>query len=209
MKIFSEEAQAAIAAGTALGVGAVLIACAPTPVRIWGGYGVQQIDGEDFQGIGDRGLVTASGGALGGAAQDVTLTLSGVEPEVLALLDAAALRGSPTVVWRLIFDQAGLTLLAAPVFTRGRLDQLIVQETPGSTSSLQAKIEGAAKGLGRSRGRTRSDSDQRQDAPDDAGFSATSYAGQKTLYWGGEIPATANVLPGAGPVYPTQFDRGF
>lgn len=207
MKIFSPEAEAEIEAGKANGVGAVFIACAPEPVRIWAGYGPLMIAGETFQGIGNHGLVSASGGALGGAAQDVTLTLSGVEPAVLALLDAEALRGAPIVIWRLIFNSAADALLSAPVFTRGRLDQIIIERTPGATASIQAKAEGAAKGLGRARQRMRSDSDQRQDDPTDAGFSATSYAGQKVLYWAGKIPVTANALPGAADVVAGPHER--
>lgn len=206
MKVFSEEATAAIERGEALGVGAVFIGCAPTPVRVWSGYGAITIDGEVFEGIGDRGLVTASAGGLGGQAQDITLSLSGVEPATLALLDAGALKDSPVIIWRLIFDAAGQTLLSAPVYTRGRLDRLEPKFIPGGTATLQASVEGAAKGLGRSRGRTRSDTDQRLDAPDDAGFSATSFAGQKTIYWGGKIPATVNTLPGMGSLISNPYD---
>lgn len=205
MKLYSPEAKAEMEAGTAIAVGAVLIACAPTPVRVWGGFGPLVLEGEIFQGIGDSGLVSASGGALGGAAQSVTLALSGVDPDALALFDATALRDAPTVIWRLIFSGDGHTLLAAPVFTRGRLDQLPIEETPGGTSVIRALIEGAAKGLGRMRARTRSDSDQRLDDPDDAGFSATSYAGQKSIYWGGKIPTNLGGLPGAREVA-TRFD---
>jgi len=206
VKVFGEAAMAAIEAGEAMGVGAVFIGCAPNPVRVWSGYGQITIDGQVFEGIGDRGLVTASGGGLGGAAQDVTLSLSGVEPANLALLDAAALKDSPVIIWRLIFDTAGQTLLAATVFTRGRLDTLNPKVVPGGTATLEARVEGAAKGLGRSRGRTRSDTDQRLDAPDDAGFSATSYAGQKTIYLGGKIPATVSTLPGIGGVTSNSYD---
>lgn len=198
--------MAAIERGDAMGVGAVFIGCAPTPVRVWSGYGPLTIEGEVFDGIGDRGLVTASSGGLGGAAQDTTLSLSGVEPAVLALVDADALKDAPVIVWRLIFDSAGQTLLAAEVFTRGRLDRLDPKVVPGGTATLVASVEGAAKGLGRSRGRTRSDTDQRLDAPDDAGFSATSYAGQKTIYWGGKIPATVNTLPGVGGLISNPYD---
>lgn len=189
MKIFSDAALAALNQGAVV-AGAMLIACDP-PVKVWSGYGTIAIGDDVFQGIGDRGLVQASGGALGGAAEQVTVTLSGVEPGLLGLVDAASLRNVPAVLWRLVFDALGHTLLDAKVFARGRLDQVITNEVVGGDATISAMIEGAAKGLGRFRGRLRSDADQKLNSPADDGFKAVSYAGQKILYWGGAIPSTA------------------
>jgi hypothetical protein len=191
MKIFSDEAQAAIERGDAISAGAVEILCDP-PIRVWGGYGPIEIDGMTFDGIGDSGLASVSGSSLGGAEQNVTLSLSGVEPEVLATFNAALLRRAITVVRRLIFDSSGTRLLHAEVFTRGRLDQIPIEETPGGTSTISASVETAARGLGRRGGRMRTDADQRLIKKTDGGFKAIAYAGQKNLYWGGKRPATAS-----------------
>lgn len=200
MKLISEAAQAAIEAGEAISSGAVLVGTAPTPVQVWGGYGELTFGSPayTFQGVGDHGMIRASGGQLGGAAQGVTLELSGVEPALLALLDQAAIAQAPVIIWRLIFDVTGRTLLDHPVFTRGRLDKVVENSTVGATSVLSASVEGAAKSLGRNRARTRSDADQRLEEPDDAGFSATAYAGSKVLYLGGKVPANAAVNGGGG-----------
>jgi hypothetical protein len=94
VKSFSDAALEEIEAGSAIVSAAVEIACDP-PIRLWGGYGTLPIAGAgaggeaaDFIGVGDRGLAQSSGGALGGAAQAVNLTLSGIEPFALELLDA-------------------------------------------------------------------------------------------------------------------------
>jgi hypothetical protein len=197
MKIFSDEAQAAIERGDAISAGAVEILCDPA-IRVWGGYGTQAVDGISFDGIGDSGLASASGSALGGAEQNVTLSLSGVEPDAMATFNSALLRRAITVVRRLIFDSSGTQMLHAEVFTRGRLDQIPVEETPGGTSTIKATIETAARGLGRRGGRMRTDADQRLVKATDGGFKAIAYAGQKNLYWGGKKPATASsALTGA------------
>jgi hypothetical protein len=188
MKVFSPAALAALKDGAVVS-GAVLIA-ASTPIQVWGGFGLLTIDDLVFKGLGDRGIAQVSAGALGGAAQETTLTLSGVDPEILPLLDTSAVRNAPTIIWRLIFDRNQQTLLDAKVFTRGRLDQLVSNETVGGEATLSALIEGAAKGLGRFRGRMRSDADQKLNDPSDNGFKAVTYAGTKTTYWGGKIPAT-------------------
>ncbi|ATC34112.1 hypothetical protein CA606_18230 [Caulobacter vibrioides] len=204
MKVFSTAALEALEAGGAIVTGAVQIVTAPNPVQVWGGFGVLTLGDLVFQGIGDRGLAQVSAGALGGAAQETTLTLSGLEPAVLALLDQTAIRNAPTVIWRLLFDRNGQTLLDAKVFTRGRLDQLVSDETVGGEATLSAMIEGAARGLGRFRGRMRSAADQQLNAPGDDGFKAVSYAGTKTIYWGGKIPSTVTSV-----TYPAVVAGGY
>jgi hypothetical protein len=200
MKIWSDPAQAAIVAGEALSVGAVYIGSTP-PIAVWSGFGDLELDDLPdviFKGIGDHGLVAASAGQIGPTAQGVTLSLSGVEPDALALFDAVALRGAAVVLWRLVFNATGSTLLDAKVFTRGQIDQLQIEQTPGGTSTITATIEGAARASGRRGGRMRSDADQRAIDAADAGLSVVSYAGQKMLYWGGKRPATAaEATPGA------------
>jgi hypothetical protein len=106
MKIIAPAALAALQRGDAIVTGAVEVACDPA-VRIWGGWHDITFDGRTFEGIGDRGLVQVTGGALGDAAQNITLRLSGIEPETLALLEAAEVSGASAVLWRLIFDQTG------------------------------------------------------------------------------------------------------
>lgn len=191
MKDFGSPARSEIAAGTALSVGAVRIDTLPDPVRVWGGYGEIEIEGETYLGIGDRGLVSVTASALGGAEQNITLEMSGVDPEVLALYDMSALRRAAVICYRLVFDASGHVLLAAPVYARGRLDQAPKEETAGGTATIRALVETAARGLGRGGGRMRSKADQALIDPADDGLKAVSYAGQTTIYFGGRPPQTA------------------
>jgi hypothetical protein len=190
MKTIAPAALAALEAGTAIVTGALEIACDP-PVRIWGGWHDITFDGRTFDGVGDRALVQVAGGALGDAAQNIELSLSGIEPETLALLDAAEVSGAPAILWRLIFSSDGNTLLDFNVWARGRLDTLEREEEIGGTATIRARLETAARGLGRRGARMRSDADQRLIDPTDGFFKNVSYAGEKTLYWGGRRPARA------------------
>lgn len=198
MKTLAPAALAALEAGTAIVTGALEIGCTP-PVRVWGGWHPITFDGRTFDPLGDRGIAQVMGGALGDAAQNITLTLSGLDPEVLALLDATGLKGAPAVLWRLIFDQTGTTLLDFDVWARGRLDTLEREEEIGGEAKITALLETAAKGLGRRGARMRSDADQRLIDPSDGFFKNVSFAGEKTLYWAGRRPTRAgSALPGAG-----------
>lgn len=195
MKDISQAALDALDKGEAIVVGAVEIACFP-PIRVWGGNGPLPLDGNTYDPLGDRSLVQVTGGALGDAAQSITLSLSGIDDDTIALLDAAEVSGAPAVLWRLIFSQDGNTLLDAHVWSRGRLDTLAVEDEVGGTSKITATLENPAKGLGRRGGRMRSDADQRLIDANDGFFKNVSYAGEKTLYWGGRRPTNATSAVG-------------
>lgn len=189
MKSFSTEALAALVSGDNMVSGAVQIGAEPNALRFWGGFGTLAFDGMAFIGVGDRGLVSASAGALGGQEAGAELRLSGVDPDVVAGLDVRSLRGKPAVLWRLIFNGAGSTLLHAGVFLRGRIDRAPIEETPGGSSTIVIGIEGAARGLGRRSERMRTDADQRLISATDSAFKRIAYAGEKAIYWGGKPPA--------------------
>lgn len=203
MKDFGPDAMAAIASGRVMSVGAVHIATSPDVLALWGGYGELELPdapGVTFLGIGDRGLIRATGAALGGADQGISLELSGVDPALLPLIDPLAAKRAAVVCWRLLFDTSGTQLLAAPIFTRGRVDQVKVREVPGGTATITCLVEGAVRGLGRAGGRMRSDADQRLCDPDDEGFAGVSHAGETVIYWGGKPGQTSQEAFVAQPI---------
>jgi hypothetical protein len=200
MKVYTTDAMAAIMAGTAIVSGALLIACDP-PVKVWGGHGNLTIGPDTYIGVGDRGMAQSTTASLGATAQAVALVLSGVDPDILPLLNAADLQGAAAVLTRLIFDSSGTQLLDYHVFTRGRIDAVPVEETPKGEASITVTIEGAARSLGRRGGRMRSDPDQLLVSSTDRGLRHVSYAGEKQLYWGGEKPATAGSALGGATGY--------
>lgn len=200
MKSFSSDALAALASGDVIVSGAVYLATSPLPIRVWGGHGPITIDGDAFAGIGDAGLVSASSGTLGGAEMGAELTLSGVDPDVMATLDLEPLRGVEAVIWRLIFNGAGSQVLHAGVWLRGRVDSAELNDTPGGESIIRVGIEGAARGLGRRSERMRTDADQRLISSTDGGFRHVVHAGEKTIYFGGQKPQRAGTaLGGSSP----------
>jgi hypothetical protein len=207
VKTYSPATQAALAHGGAIVSGAVYIDTPAPAFAVWGGYGDLEIEGVIYTGIAERGLAQATGGALGDAAQNVTLTLSGLEPSVLALLDEQGARRAAVVVRRLIFDVTGRNLLDWSVYAAGRLDHLDSDETIGAAASLVALVESAAKSLGRSGGRMRTDADQRLISPTAGGFSAVSYAGEKVLAFGGKPPVKVSAVAAqSAPALPGSFE---
>lgn len=199
MRIVPAEAQAALERGDVLDAGAVKIGEGLDAIRLWSGHGPFTLDGEIYDGVGDRGLIASSGGTLGGAEQGLALSLSGVDPDALSLLELEPLRHAPVLTWRLTFDAAGTHLLEARRLARGRVDTVETEETPGGTATIRIEVEGAARGLGRRGGRTRTDADQRLIESADDGMKSVNVIGGKKLYWGGKPPQPAGqALPGAG-----------
>lgn len=198
MKTFGSDLIAALEAGAIVTAGAVKIET-DTPFRVWSGYGDITIAGETYVGIGKHGLVRATGSQLGGSEQPLELLLDGVDPDVIPLVETASVRNAPTTVWRLQFDTSGTVALGAHIFARGRVDALPVEETPGEHASIRARIETAARGMGRSTSRTRSDSDHRRVLATDGGFRWVTQAPGRQLAWGGKPPSrAAGALPNSG-----------
>jgi hypothetical protein len=201
MKTIGSAALTAITAGRAIVTGAAQITprVGGTVIRVWGGHGPITLGGNVFKGLGDKALAQRTSGAMGGVAQGLTLSLSGVEAAALALLDPAEVQGASIVVYRLTFASDGKTLLDWSVFERGRGDALNSDETIGGEAVINLAVESAARGLGRSGARQRSDYDQRLIDPDDGYFGRVTVAGEKELYWGGKIPAHAASAVGSSP----------
>lgn len=200
MKSISTAAKNAMADGTAIVLGAVKIEIPGGDVlRLWGGNGPLTIPGEaePFLPLSDRAMVQAAGGAIGGGAQGVSLSLSGIDPEAIEVDDSDTARGAPTTMWRLIFAPTG-QLLDYHVWQRGRMDQVVREDEIGGTATISATLETAARGLGRRGSRLRSDADQRLIKANDGFFKNVSFAGEKTLYWGGRKPAIASAALGGG-----------
>lgn len=190
MKSFSDAAMAEIVKGRAVTAGAVEILCTP-PVHVWSGNGVVSFGGEDYVGLGGRGLVRMVGGAVGDVAEKFTLILSGIDPAALELLDAADLKNATVTVHQLIYDSSGTQLLDYHVFRRGRVDRVSTEDVPGGEAKIVLDVEGLSRGLKRRGGRMRSDADQRLIDASDGGMKRVSYAPQKQLNWGGKPPSSA------------------
>lgn len=195
MKTMNPDALAALEAGRAVVAGAVRFGTTE-PLRLWGGYGTLEIDGEEYLPVGSNAIVNTTAGSVGLAAEGTTLELSDIPPENMAQINTLALRGVSVVIRRLIFDENGRDLLDDTVHIRGRVDFVQRSVQAGNTATIGVTVEGAARGLGRASGRMRTDADQRLILSTDGGMKHVSYAGEVTLYWGGKPPQRAgSVLP--------------
>lgn len=167
--------------------------------RLWAGMGEREIEGHVYTGAGARALIVPIVEDLTGAASGVRLTLSGLEPEIAMTIEQEDYHQRPVVLRRLIFASDRLTLLAAPVFFRGRVDVVRFEEQIGEPSALEFYVESGARDLERRGLRVRSNSDQRiLGGATDSSLKYVAIAGERSLYWGGQAPQRAGTALGGG-----------
>lgn len=179
--------------------------------RFWGGYGDLVMSGEGtFKPVGAQALLTPFNSEIGSAASGVELRLSALDPDVAASIEAEDYHQKSVVIWRLVFDEHGTTLLGQAVMLRGRVDTVVIEEQIGGDAAIVMMIEGGRRDMSRKGSRVRADTDQRLlGGSTDGAMKHITTAGRRTLYWGRKpsTPATLNGgdVGGGGvqPVYVT------
>jgi len=187
MRVISSEAIAALDSGrfAVRSLLKVTLATSPSePFCIWDDLGTLEVDGDIY--IGKAGRFTLEATISG---QDLTIrnldvTLSGLDSEVAALIDAQPWHQQPILIQRaIIATDTPAILHIMPEFS-GALDQMFWREQADGTSSLIFRCESASRELSRSGVRTRSDADQRERDPDDGFFKFAVSAVTTTVDWG-------------------------
>lgn len=192
MKTLSEDAVAMLQSARPIIAGAVQFSFSDT-YRFWSGYGDLPLGGggAPYKGIGAKALISPISSRIGGAADGLSINLSALDPDVAQAIELEDYHQKPVLIYRLVFAADGHTLLAAPVFLRGRVDIIPIGEVVGGEASLDIAIEGPRRDMDRAGSRIRSDSDQRVlGGQADGAFRHVGVVGRKTLSWG-QKPATA------------------
>lgn len=208
MKHLSEEAVAMIESRRPVIAGAAKFSIPSGPggaYRLASGLGKLMLPtgpggaDEEFLGVGSRALIVPTSSEIGSAADAYTITLSGLDPRVADTIENEDYHQKPVILWKLIFDASGRSLIDIMVECRGRLDLVKQTERVGGTATLQFMIEGPRRDMGRAGTRIRSDADQRilGGATDDS-MAQISIAPRKTLRWG------QHMITGGAALSPAQ-----
>lgn len=196
MKELSDEAITAIGGGAIIMSGSVKFVFGQS-WRFWGGEGQLTHAGEPYLGLGAAALIVPIGSERGGSAEGVELSLSGLDPDVAASIEAEDYHQKPAIIRRLLFAEDRATLLDAPVFMRGRVDTIEIVETTGGASTVRIKVTGPRGDMSRRGARIRSNADQRVlGGPTDGGMRKISVAGRRVLHWGRRPEVAGQALRG-------------
>ena len=138
--------------------------------------------GEVYQGVGHLGAISgcSEGAELQGYA--LTLTLSGIPPELLALTLSDAWQGRDAQLWLGLLDDHHQLIATPLLLFRGRMDTLDMQL--GHTATLTLVVQSRLSDWERPRLRRYTNEDQKSDYPNDRGLEFIAQMAEKTIYWG-------------------------
>lgn len=152
--------------------------------------------GKTFLPVADRGLITPRQSSIGSSSDSLTISLSGLDPDLAATFENENYHQKPVVIWRLVFSDPN-TLVSAMVWTRGRLDYVTYRERIGGKAALELEIAGPRSDMSRAGARIAADADQR--TLGGAGDGCLKHIGtvaRKTLNWGQKPTTVQNATGG-------------
>lgn len=157
-----------LSAGVIMPVRLVMLTFASAVRYVWSGVGTLVWNGNSFAGVGSLGQVGSITEATGVEANGTTVSLSGIDPALLAECLTDIQIGAPARIWRGLWQNGAL--LGTPYQTfRGYVDKPafnISAETLAISLSLESRIVN----LGRASYRRYTAADQHLQYPNDCGF---------------------------------------
>lgn len=117
-------------------------------------------------------------------ADQLKITISGLQTAVTSVLDGVAWHQRPATVYLAFLNDAETVVHAMPSFS-GFLDVLTVQDAADANATIEAILESNNRELSRSYGRVRSDADQRSVSTGDGFFKYVTAANTDVeINWG-------------------------
>ena len=162
-------------------------------VRLWNGYRDLVYDGNTFSPSGTFGAVSNVDEAVDLAAKGVSLTLSGIPSDVLALALTDNYQGRAIRIWLGVMDTSGALVADPTLIFGGRMDTMALADS-GELGAITITCESHLIDLNRSRERRYTLEDQKIDFPSDLGFEFVAGLQDKQIMWGAGPAST----PGGG-----------
>jgi hypothetical protein len=184
LKIISAEGQAALDSGNFKERLLVKVDVPGDPFLIWDDIGDITVAGETYAGHPGRFTFQSAPSSYDQAARGAKLTFSGLDPDVLALLESAPWHQAPVHVQIATIALDAPTLLNLTTEFIGFLDQINPRIAVNGTTTLEGLCETESREQSRSGAATRSDADQRTRDAVDGFFAASAAAINTTIDWG-------------------------
>ncbi|MGE0270293.1 MAG: hypothetical protein AB7M05_08895 [Alphaproteobacteria bacterium] len=140
------------------------------------------IDGQVYLGVGALGKISAVQEGSDQQAYGMTLSLSGIPPELVSIALGEYYQGRSCRVLMALLDE-GHTVVSSPiVLWSGRMDTMDIEL--GETATITLSAESRLVDWERPRIRRYTSEDQRADYPNDKGFEFVPQMVEKELIWG-------------------------
>lgn len=154
----------------------------PSGIARWNGSTQDLvIGGETFLGIGVLGAIGTIEEGAETRAYGLTVGITGVPRDAVALALTQEYQGRPAMVWEVQLGANGLPIGTPPLVFRGRMDQMSV--TLGDTATVTVQLENRLADWDRPRVRRYTDEDQQRAYPGDLGFQFVTATVDKDIVW--------------------------
>ena len=151
-------------------------------VRVNGSVASITIGGNEFLGVGGLGGISAAEESAELQAYGLTVSLSGIPRDAIALALAEAYQGRAATVWEVLLNRDTWQPIADPVVIfRGRMDQMNV--SLGQSATVEVRLENRLVDWERPRIRRYTSEDQQVAFPADRGFEFVSDTAEREIVW--------------------------
>lgn len=140
------------------------------------------IGGDLFLGVGALGTISAAEEGIELRSYGMTVGITGVPSDAVAIALGQAYQGRPGTVWEVVLDAEQWVPIAAPiVIFRGRMDQMNI--TVGVTAQITVSLENRLTDWERPKIRRYNSVDQRARDPNDGSFRFLPATTEKEIIW--------------------------
>lgn len=140
------------------------------------------IDGDTYVGIGGLGAISRSSESAELRSYDLTVALTGIPVDVIALALAEDYQGRAGMVWEVLLDRSTNAVIADPVLIfRGRMDTMDI--TVGQTATVTVTMQNRLADWERPRILRYTDEDQKRLNAGDRGMEFLAATVEKQLIW--------------------------
>lgn len=151
-------------------------------VRVNGSVASVVIGGNEFIGIGGLGGISAAEESAELQAYGLSVSLSGIPRDAIALALVEAYQNRPATVWEVLLNRDTWQPIADPVVIfRGRMDQMNV--SLGQTATVEVRLENRLVDWERPRIRRYTSEDQQVLHPTDRGFEFVTDVAEREIVW--------------------------
>lgn len=155
---------------------------------LWNGTYPVEVDSVTYAPTAGNMVLDALDASSALDADQLKITVSGLQSAVTSILDGVAWHQRPVTVYLAFLSDAGAIIHSVARFS-GFLDSIAIQDSKDGLATIEALIESNNRELNRSSGRVRSDADQRGVSSGDGFFKYATAANTDTqIAWGRKGP---------------------
>ncbi len=174
-------AEAAIQQDTVATLTAVEVLFAGGPVRLVNGLAPISIEGNEYQPVGILGGVSTIQETAELQSAGISLSLSAIPADVVAIAMGEPYQGRRVTVWEVILDADTGLVLEAQIAFRGRANQMNIEL--GEQATIELTADDRLVDMDRPNLSRYTDEDQKRRFPSDRGFEFVAATAEKDVVW--------------------------